>query len=292
MSEFIITGFSDEIDADFGIQLKEVKKLGIAYIEMRGLNGKNVVDFTIEEMKVIKEQMDHAGIKVSAIGSPIGKIHINDDFEPHFKTFKHTIQLAEVLETNYIRLFSFFIDEGTAEIHRDEVMRRMTAMKDYVEGSDIILLHENEKDIYGDTAERCLDLYKTLDSPNVKLIFDPANFVQCGVKTYPHAFELLKDHVIYYHIKDALIGSGEVVPAGYGDGHIHELMAAINQRGYEGFLSLEPHLGDFLGFSALEGAGDAPEFKEKSGPGKFKLAYDSLMKITSALGITSPKMEA
>jgi sugar phosphate isomerase/epimerase len=279
MDKFILTGFSDEIDVDFLVQLREIKKLGIGYIEIRGVNGKNITDHTIEEVTTLKKQLDEAGVKVSAIGSPIGKINIEDDFKPHFELFKHTVEIAKILQTSYIRLFSFFMDTTKADAYRDEVMRRMTMFKDYVEGSDIILLHENEKEIYGDTPERCLDIYKMLASENVKLIFDPANFVQCHVETYPHAFNLLKDHVIYYHIKDALNQTGEVVPAGFGDGHVKEIIAEINQRGYQGFLSLEPHLGHFEGFDSLEGDGEIPEFKENSDVGKFILAADSLNKI-------------
>lgn len=279
MSKFVITGFSDEINADLEIQLEEIKKLDIAYIEMRGVNGRNVSDYSIEEILIIKDQLDKAGVKVSAIGSPIGKIKIEEEFEPHFDLFKHLVAMAKVLETKYIRLFSFFIEKASAETHREEVMRRMKAFCDYVEGSDIILLHENEKDIYGDTPERCKDIYDTMQSANLKLIFDPANYVQCHVETFPYAYEMLKEETIYYHIKDALFESGKVVPSGYGDGHVPEIIKALDQRDYEGFLSLEPHLGHFDGFDDLEGGDEMPEFEDQSDASKFKLAADSLRKI-------------
>ncbi len=279
MYEFILTGFADEINRDFDVQLNEINGMGIDYIEIRSVDGKSIVAYSLDEIKAIKEKLDAANVKISAVGSPIGKIKITDDFEPHFELFKHTVEIAKLLGTNYIRLFSFFVEEGTADSHRDEVMRRMLALKDYVEGTDIILLHENEKDIYGDTAERCLDIYKTLNSDNVKLIFDPANFVQCQVETYPHAFNMLKDHVIYYHVKDAIKSSGEVVPSGYGDGHLPEIIKELKDRSYKGFLSLEPHLGMFDGFAALEGEGVSPVFEEKSDAGKFKLAVSCLKSI-------------
>jgi sugar phosphate isomerase/epimerase len=141
------------------------------------------------------------------------------------------------------------------------------------------LLHENEKGIYGDTPERCLDIYKTLDSPNVKLIFDPANFVQCKVETYPYAFNILKDYVEYFHIKDSIMESGKVVPAGYGDGHIKEILIDAVTNDFEGFLSLEPHLGHFEGFDDLESEYENLKFTEKSDASKFKLAADSLRNI-------------
>lgn len=276
---FEITGFSDEISPDFSLQLEEILKLGIAYIEIRGVNGKNIVDHSLEEVKLIKAEMDKAGIQVSAIGSPIGKIQITDPFDPHFETFKHTVEIAKLLQTNYIRLFSFFMDQGTAPDHRDEVIKRLKTLVTYAESQGVILLHENEKDIYGDLPDRCLDLYNAMNSPNFKLIFDPANFVQCGVETYPDAFGQLKDKVIYYHIKDALAGTGQVVPSGKGDGHLREIITELKNDGYQGFLSLEPHLGDFVGFSDLEGDGDTPAFKEASDASKFQLAHQSLMTL-------------
>lgn len=279
MSNFILTGFSDEISPDFSEQLAQVKLLNINYIEIRGVNGKNITAHTPKEVHKLKKQLDIAGVKVSAIGSPLGKINIEDDFKSHFELFKHTIEIAKILQTKYIRLFSFFMDANKTDSYRDEVMRRMKAFCDYVKGTDIILLHENEKDIYGDTARRCLDIYETLNSPNLKLIFDPANFVQCNIETYPHAYYMLKDYVIYYHIKDAVIKTGKVVPAGFGDGHISDIIRELEDIGYEGFLSLEPHLGHFEGFDDLEGENKELIFEEKSDAGKFKLATDSLRNI-------------
>lgn len=279
MNGFVITGFSDEISPDFEMQLNEIERLGIAHIEIRGVDGKNIIEYSIDEVKDIKIRMDNKGIKVSAIGSPIGKIKITDDFQAHFSKFKHTIEVAKILETSYIRMFSFFMKEGSALKHRGEVLKRLEAMVKYAEQEGIILLHENEKEIYGDTPERCLDLYESMNSDSFKLIFDPANFVQCGVKTYPEAFELLKDKTIYYHIKDAVMATGEVVPSGHGDGHLPEIIGALKKRHYKGFLSIEPHLGDFVGFSDLEGEGDIAEFKEASDASKFELAYTSLVVI-------------
>lgn len=279
MSGFYISGFSDEISADFTEQLEVVKSLDMAYIEIRGVNGRNITDHSLEEAKALKKQMDAAGVKVSAIGSPIGKIQIEEDFEPHFDLFKHTVNLAKVFQCSYIRLFSFYVEEGTAIKHREEVIRRLKEFLEHVKGSDIVLLHENEKDIYGDTAERCLDLAQTLDSKHFKLIFDPANFVQCGVKTYPHAFDLLKDHVVYMHIKDALSPSGHVVPAGQGDGHLQDILRSLSHRGYQGFLSLEPHLGHFDGFEALENESNLEGFKENSDGQKFRLAHKALLEV-------------
>ena len=265
MSKFILSAFADEIADDLKTQMDVLEKHGVKYIEMRGVNGKNLVDHSLEEVAELKKELDKRGFKLSSVGSPIGKIHITDDFEPHLEKFKHTIEIAKLLETKYVRMFSFFIPEGeNPDSYRAEVMRRWSEFVKAAEGSGLILLHENEKEIYGDTAERCLDILETLNRSNVKAVFDPANFVQCDVKTYPEAFNLLKEHVVYMHIKDALYNDHSVVPAGKGDGKLKEILSALHNQNFEGFLSLEPHLNDSL-------PGGGPEL--------FAIACDALKNI-------------
>lgn len=279
MLKYHISGFSDEIDSDIKVQFEHLNKLGIKYFEPRGINGTNISALTLDEAKQLKETMDKYGIKASSIGSPIGKIGIKDEFEPHLEKLAHTIEIAKILGTKYIRVFSFFIPkEDDPAIYRDEVMARMKAMTALAGKEGVILLHENEKDIYGDIAARCKDILDTVDSQNLRAVFDPANFVQCDQVTYPDAYEMLKDHVVYMHIKDALFADNSVVPAGHGDGKVQDILKALSDRDYEGFLSLEPHLGSFDGLGDLE-VGDEMLSLTKSDAGKFTLAYNSLKKI-------------
>lgn len=251
MSKFTLSAFADEIDQNLKTQMDVLDDHGIKHIEMRGVNGKNLTSCTIDEVKEIKKQMDDRGFALSAIGSPLGKIKITDAFAPHMELFEHTLEIAEIMKTKYIRLFSFFIESDDYTPYRDEVMERMTKFADAAKNFNVILLHENEKDIYGDTPERCADILKTLNSPTVRATFDPANFVQCGVDTLK-AYELLKPYIEYVHIKDALFADNSVVPAGQGDGNVKEIIVRLKQRGYEGFLTLEPHLGSFDGSASLE----------------------------------------
>jgi len=278
MSKFILSGFADEIDQDLSLQISEMNRHGIGYIEARGINGKNIGDYTVEEILEVKKQLDEGGIKVSALGSPFGKINIKDDFEPHFEKFKNGVELAKALGTKYIRAFSFFFTDGASfEEYRDEVISRVKRMVDYAAENDIIYLHENEKGIYGDTAERCLDILKTIDSPNLRATFDPANFVQCGEDTLK-AYEMLKDYIEYMHIKDARYADDVVVPAGMGDGNVKAVLANLKNDGFEGFVSLEPHLGHFDGLDDLELDADFSDM-EQAGPKTFAVAVSALKGI-------------
>lgn len=276
-----ISGFADEIDMDLSKQIQVLKKLDIHHVEMRGVNGKGLVEYSVSEAKEIKKQLTDAGIQLSSVGSPIGKIKITDDFTPHMELYKHTLEIAHEMETPYIRMFSFFMPENESyDPYRGKVMDQMGQFVDYAKSNNIILLHENEKDIYGDMADRCLELMKEFYGEHFKAVFDFANFVQCKQDTMA-AYEMLKPYISYIHIKDALWPDGSVVPAGYGDGNVEKILTMLKDSGYQGFLSLEPHLADFAGFSALEQS--AVEKKKLSGEESFTIACEALRKILERL---------
>lgn len=277
-----ISGFADEIDPSLDKQIEVIKKLGISHIEMRGVDGKGLVEYPLDEVKKIKEKLDANGIKLSAIGSPIGKIQITDAFEEHFELFKHTVEIAKIMETPYIRMFSFFMPEGEEpEKYKDEVFRRLGMFVEYAKQQDVVLLHENEKEIYGDVAVRCKEILDEFACDNFHAVFDFANFVQCKQDT-KEAYEMLKPYISYIHIKDAMWESGKVVPAGYGDGNVKEILADLIKNGYEGVLSLEPHLADFSGFSALE-QGETEKKEPLSGEEAYTTACNALRKILEEL---------
>lgn len=275
-----LSGFADEISTDLSEQIRVLKNLDMSYVEMRGVNGKGLVYYTLPEVREIKQQLDAEGIRLSSVGSPIGKIGIADDFAPHMDLFKHTVEIAKIMETPNIRMFSFFIPQDQdPSVFRGEVMDRLGQMADYAAASDVVLLHENEKEIYGDNAPRCLEIMKEFYGDHFKAVFDFANFVQCDQDTL-EAYEMLKPYISYIHIKDALFGSGEVVPAGHGDGNVAKILSMLKESGYQGFLSLEPHLQQFSGFSALENSeGTVQKERKYTGEEVFTIAHHALCEI-------------
>ena len=262
-----ISGFIDEIDIGFEKEIEVVKKLGMNYIELRSMDGINVSDLSIEKVNEIKKTLQNESIKISCIASPIGKIDIDEAdfenrFEEHFKKFKHVLNIAQILEVKYVRVFSFFLKREQKEKYKD-----------------IILLHENEKGIFGDDIESCLNLIEAMDSKKFKLIFDPANFVQVGVSPLK-AYEKLKKFVEYVHLKDANFSSHENVLIGTGDGEILELLKELKRDNFKGFLSLEPHLINFSVLQSLEQE-DVNERKAqfKDGEEAFKKSLETLLKM-------------
>jgi sugar phosphate isomerase/epimerase len=249
-----LSGFVDEISDDFTEQCQVASGLRLRYVEVRSAWGTNILDLDDSQLANVRETLDGYGLKVSSIGSPIGKISIDDEFPPHLERMHHALEVAETLQAPYIRLFSFFIPEGTdPDSRREEVLSRMGALAEAAVDSDVILVHENEKEIYGDIPRRCLDIVTSVSSPKLQLAWDPANFVQVGVRPFSEGYAMLRPYVGYIQIKDALLVDGTVVVAGAGDGEVPETVRALRADGFDGFFSLEPHLGEYTAFGALSG---------------------------------------
>lgn len=252
-----LTGFADEISPDLDEQLDTLTQESMNFMELRSVWNTNVLDLTDGELEKIRSVTSGRGVGISSIGSPIGKVPITDPFGPHFERFRRALDTARLMNAPYVRVFSFFIPEGQAPgRYREEVLERMRAMASEAERSGITLLHENEKEIYGDVPSRCLDILESVDSPALRAAWDAANFVQCGVQhPYTEAYDSLGSFIEYVHVKDALADSGQVVPAGDGDGEIPQTLAALRASGFDGYFSLEPHLasaGRYSGFSGPE----------------------------------------
>ena len=281
MAEFIYSAFCDESGENkIEGQMKQCKLNGITHMELRGFGPLlNINKMSAKQAREMKKKIDAEGMKVASIGSGYGKINIKKKFDKHFDEFKKTVEVANILEAKYFRMFSFFFDEDDShEEYRDEVVRRVKTMADYADAQGLICCHENEKDIYGDIPERCLELLECCDG-KLRAVFDPANFVQCGVDTLK-AFDMLKDHIEYMHIKDALFSNSQVVPAGQGDGNVKAILTQLNAQDREIVLSLEPHLQVFAGLSNLEAKHDTEralrENVYKTHAESFKVAADAL----------------
>ena len=202
MEHVLLSGFADEIASDFNRQIQVLNRLGLGYMEIRGVDKRGIDTYSGTEAREVKRRLDGSGIRVSALASPIGKIEITKEFSGHFEHFKHVVELAHILDTRYIRMFSFFIPQGgRADDYRGQVFERLGALVDYAGTQDVVLLHENEKDIYGDSPQRCRLLMDEFYGDNFRAVFDFANFIQCGHRVW-EAYEILKPFIEYVHVKD------------------------------------------------------------------------------------------
>lgn len=280
MIQFKLSAFSDELSPEIDRQIEWLSANGLDYMEIRGVDGTPVAEITLDKAREVKEKLDRAGIRISALGSPAGKININDDFEPHVEQFRHLLEIAKILEAKRMRMFSFFMPEGCdPDDHRDEVMRRLSVFAELARPYGVTLCHENEKNIYGDTPERCLDIYNHFGG-EIKCVFDHANFISCDIEPFPHAYGMLSHTFSHMHIKDA-DENAEMVPAGEGIGRIPETLAALKEA-YDGefILTLEPHLMEFGGLAGLESEGHTSNLgnRYKNSDEAFEVALSSLRK--------------
>lgn len=271
MNRINFCAFADESSHFTDGQIDALKRNGFQGIEMRIVdeyktlvtneNGEQeektkelmVSDITLEKAREVRKKFEDAGLRVWSIGSPLGKIEMGkDSFPEHLEKVKHTLEIAKEFGAENIRMFSFYIPKDTnPEIYRNEIIDRLSQMTELAKGTGIKMCHENEKGIYGDTPERCLDILNAV--PELAAIFDPANFVQCGVDT-KKAWEILGDKVKYLHIKDAL-ADGSVVPPGDGIGNIEYIVEQYIKRGGNSF-TVEPHLVNFAALKQLEREGE------------------------------------
>jgi sugar phosphate isomerase/epimerase len=239
-----LSGFADEIAPDPSVQVAVLEALGIRHIEVRSAWDTNVVDLSAEQLAELARLLREREIGTSAIGSPIGKVGAGVDVDDEVARLQRAIDAAHALGAPYVRIFSFYPPAGsTQEDVRDDVLHRMAALARRAEREDVVLLHENEKDIYGDTPERCLDLFESVSSPALRAAWDAANFVQVGVaRPFTDGYAMLRPHLEYLQVKDARSADGTVVPAGAGDGELEATLGALRDDGYAGFASMEPHL--------------------------------------------------
>lgn len=270
-----ISAFADEIAPDLKTQMDVCLSHGVRHIDVRGIDNTNVSKFTLAQAKEYRKVLDDRGFGVPCIGSPIGKIRIDEPFAPHLDLLKHCCELAKVFGAEYVRIFSFYPPEGGNILnHRQQVMDQMQAMVKAGEAAGVTMLHENEANIYGERTPQVKELFATIKSPRFKGAFDPANYVHAGLRPLEECWNAgLAELTHYFHIKDMVRGQATCVPAGTGQGQIPEILADAQRRGYSGYMTLEPHMargGQFSGFT---------------GPDLFGQAATALKNILDKLGM-------
>ena len=270
-----ITGFADEISQDPAVQIETLQAESIRHLEFRAVWGENVLALSKAKLREFRAMLDGAGIRVSAIGSPVGKIQITDPFDPELDRFRYSLEVADMMGAEYVRVFSYYMPEGEApEAYRDEVLRRMKAKVDAAQGAPVRLFNENEADLYGMRPERCREIIEHCGGrARLCQCFDAGNFVHRGIDPW-EAWQVLGDLTGYFHIKDGTRDpEWRATPAGEGQGRIPDILAdAVGSKGYDGFVSLEPHLA---------GGDKRSGF---SGPDLYRKAARALKKVLRDIG--------
>lgn len=279
MVDLTLSAFADEYADSFDGQLAICKELGIPCIELRFIDGKNICTVSDEVLDEVEKKLNASGIGVSAIGSPIGKIKLDDDMTAHLALAERAFAIAKRFHAKYVRVFSFYLPDGkTREECKEEVFAAMEKMIQLAEKYGVIPCHENEAKIYGESPECCLELLQRFEG-RLKAVFDMGNFVLDGHDPYPNAYNTLKDYIAYFHIKDSLF-AGAIVPPGKGEAKIKEVLDAYRATATEGtFITLEPHLQTFSGLNALVGKAFENPYKFETKEIAFRTAHEELCKL-------------
>ena len=243
---FIISAFADEISPDPREQIEVLRACGVRHIEFRSIYTTNVLALDDAQIAEFKSLLDRDGFKLSAIGSPIGKVRVDEPFPPHLEKFQRAIHLCKVFGTPNIRIFSYYPPEnfdGNWTPWRGEVLHRMrTKVEPAEKNGGTAVVYENEhRPIYGDLLPELVhDLFASVKSPNLKAAYDPANFVFCGYDPLA-GWEASRSYTAHFHIKDWKAGGKHGSIPGEGEGQIPKVMADAVYMGYSGFATMEPH---------------------------------------------------
>jgi sugar phosphate isomerase/epimerase len=262
-----LSGFADEISPDLDDQCDLLAELGMRNLEFRSVDSTNVADLTDDQLRAVKLKLDDRNIGVTCIGAPIGKSDIAEDLDE--EKCRRSLRAAQILESPYVRVFSFYIRDAAGD--RDEVMRRMAWLAGEAERSGVTLLHENETRIYGETPQRCADIFDSVGSAALRATWDPANFVHAGYAPFTDAYSTIRPYLAHLQIKDCTDDGN--VPAGQGAGQIPQTLAALRDSGFDGVFSLEPHLSARAGMIGF------------SGPELFRTAADAFTGLLRDAGV-------
>lgn len=273
-----LCAFADEAAESVTGQIAALKRNGIGLIELRGLDGVNISEITEEKAREYAALFEKEGIKVWSIGSPLGKVDIKGDFDEYVALVHHVCRLANIFGTKRVRIFSFY----GAYDDEAEVVRRLNIMVLIAETYGVMLCHENEKLIFGDTPERCLALLDAVKG--LRAIYDPANYVEVGADAIDAKLALY-EKIDYYHIKDVIAATGELVPAGLGDCNIRNLVTDLGNDEDKVF-TIEPHLRVFSGYSSIDPTEMKNKYSFDTGDEAFDAACNALKVILNDCGYT------
>ena len=276
---FILSAFGDEIDKDLDNQLKVLNELRIGYLELRSVWGTNVLKLRNEEIERLKLTCENYDVQVSCIGSPVGKSPIQDPLDQTLADLTRILDIAEILDTNNVRIFSFYPPEdGQQSEYVDKSISRLKLMADIAEKRGTLLLLENENRLVGDIPERCREIIEGVGSSSLQFVWDTGNFPHTGVEhSVNRGWHLLNKCVGYVQVKDARISDRTITLAGEGDGQVLELLEKLRDFGYQGFLALAPDLKN------------ANQSGGYSGPDGMRRATEALRSLMAQAGCVEGK---
>ncbi len=247
---------TDEVSSNFVEALDWAVKNGFKHVEVRMVDGANVSNLSDADIDRARREIDKRGLKVSAIASPLFKCALDagrpvqsgdlfgnkeEDLATHMSKLPRSIAIAKKLGTKNIRIFSFW-RESDPKKHLPEVVKHLKKAAALAEKEGVLLLQENENACNGGYAEEVAEIVRQVNSPAMRVLWDPGNENYGGKNCYPEGYEKVKGLFAHVHLKDSVTAAdGKVtcVPIGQGKTPLKEQIRALEKDGYQGLYTLE-----------------------------------------------------
>jgi len=245
---FRFTGFADEAGKTLKEQIDVTKKAGWSSIEVRLVEGKNFCDIPDAQFDAALDSLTSNGIQIAGFGSQIANWArpITTDFQVDVDELKRAIPRMKKAKANIIRCMSYPNKEMEREAYKKEVFKRLGTLAKMAQDAGIILGHENCNGYGGEGPDQTLEMLEKVNNPAFKLIFDTGNNTLHDHNNHATVdfYNKVKQHIVHVHIKAAKPGSEGKFVTCYPDEDPQQLpiLTDLKKRGYDGWLSIEPHL--------------------------------------------------
>ncbi len=261
-SRFKISVITDEISQDLGHAVEIAsKEFGLGYVELRGMWNKNIINLDEKETAEVRRLLGKFSLQVTDIASPLFKTDwpgapiskyspktpqygADYNFAQQGEVLERCIAIAKAVGTERVRCFDFWRLED-AKPFREAMDARLRDTAAQAAAKKITLLLENEFACNTATGAEAARTLQAVQSPNLKLNWDPGNAAYRGETAFPDGFEPIpKDRIGHMHCKDVVRkadGTFEWAPMGRGIIDYVGQFRALMQAGYSGTVSLETH---------------------------------------------------
>jgi sugar phosphate isomerase/epimerase len=247
---------TDEVSNTFTEALDWAVKNGFKHVEVRMVDGANVSNLSDADVDRARREVERRGLKVSAIASPLFKCALDparpvqsgdlfgnkeEDLATHMGKLPRSIAIAKKLGTAKIRIFSFWRETDPKKYMAD-IVEHLKKAAAVAEKEGVLLLLENENACNGGYAEEVAEIVRRVNSPAMRVLWDPGNENYGGRNCYPEGYEKVKGLFAHVHLKDSVTGAdGKVacVPIGQGKTPLREQIRALEKDGYQGLYTLE-----------------------------------------------------
>jgi sugar phosphate isomerase/epimerase len=267
-NRIVLSGLADEAASDLPTQIAVHRELGWDHIELRLVDGQNIAgQLPDEAFEKAAAELEESGISVTGFGSAIGNWSrsIKDSFEIDLQELRTAIPRMHRLGVRYIRTMSWLGDGVEESAWRDEAVRRYRELAAMAEDGGVFLAHENCTGWGGLNAGNMLRLIEEVGSEHVVVLFDIGNTVSHGFPAWEF-YEGVKGQIRYLHVKDCVVNpeggrSERFRYPGEGDAMVREILADAVGSGYQGVISIEPHIASVVHDSAND---PSPQFMRES----------------------------